>query len=659
MLSPKEFNTSFSDGGFAGPYTYMGREVLLSEVSSASGESILSMELDFSAGCDYRYSFLFYPVETAKNTPAIIFEIRDIVKVTQDDFTACGAFWIEFAGERKFSPDYSLITDNWNGFELLILADGSSVLLVNGRYMGGRKPSDMSPDKLLKLSMGCEKSQARFMWDKLLFETLDNQDLRLCDYALIKHGFFQSVLFRNPDMNMLFDGRCVRGDDLYTQGDWQYPGFQRGSTLYNQPLTDMDELACFGVRWHGPAGVSPDSNRIELHCHRDYDIEVHRAGGKVTAFSTTSTTSFSPLQGTSTYYLFTELPGVVFCNSYVENISNETRLSTATTPITYMMFTQGERDIHGNPHTPAYDGFRLWPKAEEQVSFHYSLSEKSVYAKADEIDTDNGVFVKWNRNNIGFYGVWFTGDTNSLGRGLAVMQKDGKNDWEANPPIGNIFSKDIHYGTFTSYGDEYVSMASSVYLQGDMSVPGNSCENEIIFFSLKPECPINSEESLYNLERSFNLPPAIRISPLQTGVLPTVSIRELDGIDRTWQIVSLPWVFGDMEFKNGVGDIYPGCAYTGRKPVKTVILLKDVEANAEIFLGNLPITLGKEQKGTWTVESGLGGLIHNVWIHIDCELPALRSVSNDKGEIKAWRVNEGRLEICMDLEHGTTTITFH
>jgi len=656
VLTPEKWTASFSGGGFAGAYNHIGRNVLLSDVTEQDDESSLSICVEISEGQDYHLSFLFYPEVTAAKESAVIFDIEGVVSVKQSDYTAPGAFWIEFSGERKQSPDYTLFRDKWNFFDFLFLADGSSALLVNGRYMGGKKqPGSLLPTSL-RVSMGCGKSQASFMWDKVVLAEIMENDVRLSDFALYEHGFFRSITFSSPDMNMLFDGRCVRGDDLYTQGDWQYPGFQTGSTLYGHPLTDMDEVACFGIRKHGISCTNPDTNRLELHCHHDYDIEVHSTGGNVIAFSTTSNAVFSPLRCTATYYLFSSLPGVIFCNCFFENTFHDPVPELASANFAGMIFTQGERDVKGNKHIPAYNGVRLWPKASEHLRYFFGLHPAKEYSKPDEKTHENGVFIKWQRNRNGFYGAWLTGETFSLARGLAVMQKDGKTDWTVNPPIGNIITDKRHYGTFTTCGDEYTSIASELRLKDDMSLPGSTGDEEVIFFSLKPECPVNTEESLYNLERSFNLPLAVSVEPLIAGARPQVCLCELDGVYREWQFVSMPWLYGDIEFAADIGDVFYGNAFSGRRPVKTVLLLRDVKPYERKIIGQLPIMLSCNKTDEWIVENGLSAMHKNLWLHIVTDNLEIRSVIADRGEIKAWRIYDGRMEICANMKPGITKL---
>jgi len=587
IAAPGKWTASSSGGGFAGPYRFMSREVLLSEVGPDGGESRLMLEVGQAGPPGYQFSFLYYPEITSKNGEVTILEIDDLVRITQSDGIAPGAFWIETPGARRRSPDYSLYVGRWNYFELSVYPNGMFDVLVNGRLMGGGVIRPPEPARNIKLSLGCRETTARSMWGELRFRYCEQQDIRLDNHTLQSHGFFQSVTYDNPDMHMLFDGRCIRGENLFTQGDWQYPGFQRGSTLYDAPLADIDELSCFGVRWQGACYKSPYTNRIELNCHQDYELEVHSAGGRIVAFSTTSTTIFNPLQCTATYYLFSELPGVIFCDCQIENIFHEPQPELRETYITYMMFTQGERDTDGNRNVPAYNGFRMWPQARESLSYFYGQDAAVLYVKPDEIDAQSGVFVKWPQMQNDYYGVWFTGETPGVYRGLAVMQKDGKNDWAVSPPVGNIFANDRHYGTFTSDTEEYTSLATGMKLPDDMSCPGSVCENEMIFFALKPQCPINSEEQLFNLERSFNHPLEVRIDPV-CGEEQDVYLRETEGLHRLWQIVSLPWSYGDMTFEPGITDVFRGNAYAGRKPVKTVLLLKDVKPYEEIKLGTLP-----------------------------------------------------------------------
>ena len=59
LIDSKKSNASFLNGGFAGFYCHMGREVLLSEVSSECGESMISMDIELPASREYRFSFLF------------------------------------------------------------------------------------------------------------------------------------------------------------------------------------------------------------------------------------------------------------------------------------------------------------------------------------------------------------------------------------------------------------------------------------------------------------------------------------------------------------------------------------------------------------------------------------------------------------------------
>ena len=657
LAEPRKWTAYSSGGGYAGLYRHMGRDVLLSEVSKGVGESLLSLDVAVAEGGDYLLSFLYWPVVTAKSGPVTIIEIEGVIRVTQDDFTAPGAFHVEVAGSEATCPDYSLSITKWNCFELLALSSGALELLINGRRWAGRNAPAPGITGTMTIMIGCGGNPARSMWDRFRFEALREQDVRLTANAQQRHDFFRSVVFESPSMHLVFDARCVRGEDLYTQADWQYPGFQTGSTLYGRPLTDMDRLSVFGIRKHGVSMTSPNTNRIELHCHNDYELEVHSAGGKVVAFSTTSTTDFSPLRGTATYYLFSGLPGVIFCSCRFENTFPEPVPRLAAANFAGMMCTRGERDSQGTPIDPAYDGVRLWIVPGESLWYFYGTNPRSLSRTHEDIDYDGGIFVKWPRHQEGYYGAWFTGDSFSLAKGLAIMQKGGVNDWAENPPIGNIFTNERHYGTFTTIGDEYTSMATELRLKDDLSAPGAVGEEELIFFSLKPECPVNTDELLYNLERAFNLPPVIQSDPLHAGEQPCVYACEVDGLHRTWQIISLPWVYGNMCFEEDIGDVFPGSVFSGRKPVKTVLLMRDVSRYDRIPIGRLPISLVGDKQNEWIVESQLDGLLGDFWIHIDDNRSALRCVNADRSAIKAWRTSGGRIEICIDLEPGITRIT--
>lgn len=236
--------------------------------------------------------------------------------ILQGDYSVRGTLAVLCQGEHHVISNLFLPDERYVHFSLLVGADGGYTLFIGGRFVGGFRPKIPAGKNPKSIVLGAgedtgEVSGWAFWKNFSLRDATGTACASACGKAT---GRAARVCWKSraPQSELVFNGRALRGANLYTQGDWVYPGFMRESSLFGRTLADADQLGTFALRWVGNCYKNPDSGRIELQCHTDYGLEVNRVSGRSGAFTTYTRADFCPIAGAASYYFFEELPGVYY-----------------------------------------------------------------------------------------------------------------------------------------------------------------------------------------------------------------------------------------------------------------------------------------------------------------------------------------------------------
>lgn len=596
-------------------------------------------EIDNSS---YIYEFDYYKPFGTSAEGWNIFSARDKFSNFKDIRVLQQADEIEiiYGNQQSDFLQYLLPSDRWVHFAIYKTMEGELELYIDGVFMGFYE--SLNTDLEEPVSIGFLGASGEFFgegyWDNFRITT-PKDTITINTTKVYENNKARVIEVKSQDIYLEFDGVFDS-----TPGSYKMPGFTEKSVIKGMDLTDTHPYNTLGLRWIGTAHLNPDENEIQLQCHQSYDIEVNSINSKIAAFTTiTNTDSFNPLAGRTTYYIFKDLPQVILIDTEAKRV-----LPKVSTSYAYCLQAYSKGPDLG---TEKYNGIRLWYEDPNPPGVPwFSGTGKSGNFNADP-DGEQGQFLKWDFGKDDIFAVYWRPIRST--KGLIVLQGDGKNDWDINPPIGFIYDKTKTFGHYGNTNNNYFGAVPCINIETLRELDDKDT-SQVLFFVGRKDGNISSIEDIYNLEESFRFPMKEAQLELTLKGRPSVILEETDSIDRTWQIVVLPAEYSRID--TNITNIYRGM-YTEEKTTHTVMLLKDIKANSSLKIGELPITLKKNNDYEYTIDSRCEDIIKNVVVITELnKTTEIDSINYNEQVVMDYSIEDNNLIFTCDIVPGESNL---
>jgi hypothetical protein len=561
------------------------------------------------------------------------------VRIMQSDERAAGDLLILYGCDQVTAISDCLPTDRWTHFLISNNGNGSIEIYIDGNYKG---TFNTNVDHTVPtIRFGCFGAPSgtngigEGYW-RHFQAYASNRTATICTTAFEEDKGIHTIRITTSGSSLEFD---AYGDGYSHEA--VYPGFTEKSTIRSVPLMDTHpDYHVGGLRKAGKAYGGT------LHSHHPFRLKVLKVNRKIVAFQTVTQTEWNPLQATSTYYIFEDLPEVIYIDTELERIIDRNKMHGDAIKYSYgyQLYARGFKS-----GDCLYNGIRMWFEDPNPPGIPwYSGTGFSGYEPYEPDGTD-GVFLYYKKFDIAdFHGVYW--NPQKLTRGLGLQQKDGINDMSRNPYVGYIFDVNRSEGHFANANEDYYGIVPIISTDPVPHV-GDKASSQLLLFFARENGEIANLSDIYNLEESVRFPLQQEPLILTEKSRPQITFKENHHLARRWQIILMPAEYASMIPRAELeGNVYLG------KP-KPLALLQNVSAGAYVTIGELPIVLSRKGETSYFAESNCLTIVREVTIVLTLSSERkVRAVVHDGEAIANFEQRDVELRYTTDVRPGFSSI---